>query len=114
MEVLFADQPLVVRHPSLILAGPTPRSSGVASSYLSFRLLRQMGGTGLEPVPPAATPSASNLPTKPLSSPPAAPISASSCFPAGVFIPPCPPFVGCSPTRSRGATPGTSPAPPTW
>jgi hypothetical protein len=31
MDILFADQPLEVRHPSIFLAGPTPRSADVPS-----------------------------------------------------------------------------------
>lgn len=52
MEVLFADQPQVVRHPSLFLAGPTPRSAGVASwRPETLDILRRLGFAGVVLVP---------------------------------------------------------------
>ena len=52
MEILFSDQPLVIRHPSLFLAGPTPRCSHVASwRPEALDILRQLGFAGTVLVP---------------------------------------------------------------
>jgi hypothetical protein len=52
MEFIFSDQPIAVRHPSIFLAGPTPRSSN-ASSWRpeALDLLRGLGFTGTVLVP---------------------------------------------------------------
>jgi len=52
MEVFHSDQPLMVRHPSLFLAGPTPRSSQVASwRPQALHILRHLDFTGTVLVP---------------------------------------------------------------
>jgi hypothetical protein len=52
METLFADQSLEVRHPSLFLAGPTPRSADVPSwRPEALELLQGLGFQGLVLVP---------------------------------------------------------------
>jgi hypothetical protein len=52
MKPIFADQPLEVRHPSIFLAGPTPRSAAVASWRPgALDLLRQLGFAGVVLVP---------------------------------------------------------------
>jgi hypothetical protein len=52
MEVFYSDQPPLIRHPSLFLAGPTPRSSEVVSwRPEALNLLRQLGFTGTVLVP---------------------------------------------------------------
>jgi Nucleoside 2-deoxyribosyltransferase like len=52
MEVFFSDQPVVVRHPSLFLAGPTPRSSDVASwRPQALTILQHIGFAGTVLVP---------------------------------------------------------------
>ncbi|HET6574537.1 MAG TPA: nucleoside 2-deoxyribosyltransferase domain-containing protein [Fimbriiglobus sp.] len=44
MDVIFSDQPVVVRHPSIFLAGPTPRSSDISSwRPEALDLLRGLG-----------------------------------------------------------------------
>src|SRR4051794_22004305 len=52
MNILFADQPLVIPSPSLFLAGPTPRSSAVASwRPAALALLGELGFAGTVLVP---------------------------------------------------------------
>jgi hypothetical protein len=52
MNVIFSDQPVEVRHPSIFLAGPTPRSSDVPSWRPdALDLLSGLGFTGTVLVP---------------------------------------------------------------
>jgi hypothetical protein len=52
MEVLFSDQPAEVRHPSIFLAGPTPRSPDVSSwRPAALDLLRGLEFAGAVLVP---------------------------------------------------------------
>ena len=52
MDVVFADQSLQVRHPSLFLGGPTPRSAEVSSwRPEALDLLRGLGFAGIVLVP---------------------------------------------------------------
>jgi hypothetical protein len=52
MDMIFSDQPLVVRHPSVFLAGPTPRSNDVRSwRPEALNILRRIGFPGTVLVP---------------------------------------------------------------
>src|SRR6266540_6622041 len=52
MDVVFADQSLQFRHPSLFLGGPTPRSAEVSSwRPEALDLLRGLGFAGIVLVP---------------------------------------------------------------
>jgi hypothetical protein len=52
MDIQFADEPLQLRHPSLFLAGPTPRSADVPSwRPEALNLLWGLGFTGVVLVP---------------------------------------------------------------
>jgi hypothetical protein len=52
MDVIFSDQPVEVRHPSIFLAGPTPRSPHVSSwRPEALDLLRGLGFAGAVLVP---------------------------------------------------------------
>jgi nucleoside 2-deoxyribosyltransferase-like protein len=52
MDVIFSDQPVAVRQPSIFLAGPTPRSSDVSSwRPEALDLLRGLGFAGTVLVP---------------------------------------------------------------
>src|SRR5262249_44966669 len=52
MQVFYSDQQPLIRHPSLFLAGPTPRSNLVASWRPdALGILRQLGFTGIVLVP---------------------------------------------------------------
>ena len=52
MDVIFADQALEVRPPSIFLAGPTPRAAGVRSwRPEALELLRELGFAGVVLVP---------------------------------------------------------------
>ena len=52
MNVVYADQPVDFSHPSIFLAGPTPRTSGVASwRPEALDLLREVGFGGTVLVP---------------------------------------------------------------
>jgi hypothetical protein len=52
MDVIFSDQPVEVRHPSIFLAGPTPRSPHVSSwRPEAVDLLRGLGFAGTVLVP---------------------------------------------------------------
>jgi Nucleoside 2-deoxyribosyltransferase like len=52
MNAVFSDQPLAVKHPSLFLAGPTPRSPKVPSwRPAALDILRQMRFEGTVLVP---------------------------------------------------------------
>jgi Nucleoside 2-deoxyribosyltransferase like len=52
MNAVFSDQPLAVKHPSLFLGGPTPRSSEVPSWRPgAVDILRRLGFSGTVLVP---------------------------------------------------------------